>query len=484
MDVALVGVVVPGVENHSLAALGQALREGGFEYRVVPFLGFAGMNRMIDEVLRMRPRVCGVSLQTTEAALAALTFTRLLRQRGFAGTIAVGGHLASLAAGEILAAPAGVDVVVRLAGEPAIVGLAAGDDPRSLPGAVTRDGEGPPPSPVKPRPPRREQLAEHLGFGSADLIVSRGCEAHCAYCCVAGVSDLARVHGGVRYQRREVEAIADELAELTARGGRAFHFMDDNVLPMDPDEALAWTAALRSALAERAVPPSAFSLQLRADAVTPALAAGLAELGLARAYVGIDGYSPGQLRALGRAAPAAAGNRALAELSAQGIFCVANALLIGPTIGFETIVTEIEALASVRHAPVHLLPIEVRPGTAYYARASARNLVEGGLLWPAHRFEDERSFLLAQVVTGLPTRLTERSVPIALYDLGWALGCARRLAPAAEVAAAAETYARVTAAWNADQVRVLRAAAAAVPGGRPAIDALLAAERPLVRAHD
>ena len=478
MDVALVGVVVPGVENHSLAVLGHALRDAGFEHRVIPFAGFGGMADMLRDVLGAPPRIVGISLQTSEAALAALAFASLLRARGYAGTIVVGGHFASLAPDDVLACRA-VDVVVQLAGEHALVGLARGVDALALPGTITRSGHGAPPQPVEPRALPRDRLNEHLGFGAADLIISRGCYAHCGYCCVSTVSDLAEQTGAARQVTREVAAIADEIAEC---GARAIHFMDDNILPLDPDHALAWLGSLRAELAKRRVPPIAFSLQLRADVVTPQVADALVELGLVRAYVGIDGYTPGQLAAIGRRAPASAGPRALELLSSRGVFCVANALLVGPTIRFDTISREVDGLAAIAHAPVHLLPIEARPGTVYHRRASVRGLIEGGPLWPAYRFEDERSFLIGEVIARLPTRLVERSVPIALYDLAWALGVARRLAP--EVRIDPSIYAAVTAAWNADQLRVLRAAVAAAPHGRDAIDALIAREQAYVRAHD
>src|ERR1051326_2465779 len=131
MDVALLGVVAKGIENHSLTVLGDALGDAGFTHRVVPFEGFAGMDRMVRDVLALEPRICGISLQTTEALLASLVFTRLLRQRGYAGAIVVGGHVAALAADHILAPTTGVDVVVELAGEAALVGLARGDAPSS-----------------------------------------------------------------------------------------------------------------------------------------------------------------------------------------------------------------------------------------------------------------------------------------------------------------------------------------------------------------
>src|SRR5258708_4119841 len=107
MDVALLGVVAPDLENHSLAVLGDALHAAGFTHRVIAFEGFAGMARMLDAVTAARPRICGVSLQSTESLLAAMTFTRLLRERGYAGQIVVGGHVAALCGEAILAAPTG-----------------------------------------------------------------------------------------------------------------------------------------------------------------------------------------------------------------------------------------------------------------------------------------------------------------------------------------------------------------------------------------
>src|SRR5262249_18471492 len=164
------------------------------------------------------PRVCGVSLQTTEALLATVTFTRLLRERGYAGTIVVGGHVATIAADAILAAASGVDVVVELAGEEALVGLAQGREPATLPGTRMRDGRGGAPIAVVPRGIRRSRLGEHLGFGTADIVASRGCEAHCGYCCVAAVSSLA----AERRVALGTDAIADEIAELVEQGARAF----------------------------------------------------------------------------------------------------------------------------------------------------------------------------------------------------------------------------------------------------------------------
>ena len=116
------------------------------------------------------------------------------------------------------------------------------------------------------------------------------------------------------------------------------------------------------------------------------------------------------------------------------MFAVCNALLVGPTIPLESIRAELEAMRAIRGAPLHLLPIDVRAGTTYHARAESRGLLEGGFLWRRYRFEDPRTAVLAEVITGLPSRLEEHSVPLALYDLAYNLGIARRLIPALPLA--------------------------------------------------
>jgi anaerobic magnesium-protoporphyrin IX monomethyl ester cyclase len=506
VDAVLVGLALPGVENHGIGALRAALREAGRTEHFVPFGGFATLMQTLREVLAASPRVVGLSLQTIESALAIVSLSGMLRKRGYAGRIVIGGHFATLNAEELLRADTGLDAVVRFAGEQALLAIVDGaldDEPRAalVPGLVFRgqSGEiriGAPAQLTSPSvlagASRSEALPRHLGFVAADLVSSRGCEARCAYCCIAAASELARAEArrggdaGGGYERRSAAALADEIAALHhEHGARVFNFMDDNVLPAAPADAVEFARAVRGRLDVLGVGPIALSLQLRSDVVTEESAQALAALGLVRAYVGIDGYSSSQLRALGRRADAAAGARALRLLSEQGVFAVANALLVGPTIAFESVLNEIEGLSRIEHAPVHLLPIEVRAGTAYFRAAERRGLVEGGFLHYHYRFADERTALMAQILTAFPTRLDERSVPIALYDLGYNLGIARRLSAGKGLARHAATYRRVAAAWNADQLRVLRVAAAAA-GTRSgaAARAVVTAELERTSAHD
>jgi hypothetical protein len=505
MDVALVGVAIPGVQNHSLAVLRRAVERANRTASIIAFEGWATIARVVEAVRREEPKVCGISIQTSESALASLALCHLLRRSGYRGRIVCGGHFATLNAHHILQAPAGVDAVVRFAGESALAMLSRSrwDDGvlANVPGLVFRAADGSiregAPADVSTSPALYEPdepLPVHLGFPAADVVFSRGCDAKCSYCCVAGATRLAReeaarsglsaVHSGPT--RASEDEIVDHLAWLWHhKGARVFNLMDDNLLPLQPREAVRFVKRLGTGLGRRGVGRIAFSMQLRADVLTPEVSDALAELGLVRAYVGIDGYSREQLRAIGRAANADAGSAAIQRLGERGVLPVCNALLIGPTLSLESIHAEIAGIARIQGAPVHLLPIEAREGTAYQAAVQRAGLLEGGFLWTHYRFSDPRTALLAEIVTSFPTRLQLRSVPIALYDLAYNLGICRRLLPSAQVDALATAYARIADRWNADQLRVLTAAhRAAASEDRHAVDALIAAEGPRVRAHD
>lgn len=507
MDLVLAGPVLEGVENHSLSVLVGAAEQRGETAVVAPFGGLRDLETAADVVLRTNARVLGISIQSTESALASLMLARVVRTRGFRGHIVCGGHFATLNAADILTSPAGVDSVVRFAGEDALCGIlhltrrpedATREEWLSLPGIVLRspDGgvlhgaKGRPVGSGGPKAPRRTRpLPRHLGIPAADLVTSHGCEAHCAYCCVSAMTRMERVESGSRgaYGRRSADGIADEVAAMAhEHGARIFNFMDDNLLPLDPAEALGWLSDLGRQLRRRGVGRIAFSLQLRADAVTEEVADALAALGLVRAYVGIDATSRRMLRTLGRHAPEGAGERALARLARRGVFSVCNALLIGPTVRFEDLRAETTSLARLRDAPLHLLPIDVRAGTVYFERAACRGLLEGNFLYRKYRFEDGRTERVARVLLSLPTRLEERSVPVALYDVGYNLGVARRLVPAVRllVDELERAYRGIANAWNADQARVLLAAMDSADTGEAAVRDFVEREAPLVDRND
>jgi hypothetical protein len=486
VDVLLAGLQLPGTENHTLAALAHAGAQAGLDVRCTNFRGWNDVERIVDEVHRTSPKLFGISIQTTEAALVSLAMCRRLRNTNYAGRIVCGGHFSTLNAREVVASAAGVDAVVRFAGDRALPLLAKAYDEDEaalsrIPGLVYRDAHGEvregAPADVEDawflsRSRVARELPLHLGFPAADLVSTHGCEHRCSYCCIAGSEQLARseqrraglpAHERRRDPERELDALVDEIAQLFHQcDARVFNLMDDNVVPDGPKAAAIWAETASQQLRRRGVGKIALTLQVRADAIDESSARALATLGVVRAYLGIDGYSQARLQSLGRRADARAGRRAMAALSKCGVLCVANCLLIGPTLSFASVAEEIEGIAVIEHGPVHLLKIDLRAGTAYEHRARTQGLVEGSFLWPHYRFVDRRMERLAEAVVSISPRLVLRSVPIALYDLAYNLGIARRLLPTLDLDAAVRAYATISGAWNAEQVRFLRQAHAAV----------------------
>ena len=81
MGVVLAGLVLPNVQNHSLAALGGALRRAGIAHDVVPFRGWRDIEPVVARARAAETSgdtVFGVSVQNTEAALASITLARVL----------------------------------------------------------------------------------------------------------------------------------------------------------------------------------------------------------------------------------------------------------------------------------------------------------------------------------------------------------------------------------------------------------------------
>jgi hypothetical protein len=94
MGVVVAGLVLPNVQNHSLAALGKRAATGGDRLRGRPVRGWRDIEAVVARARAATTpatAVFGVSIQNTEAALASITLARVLRRRGFSGRIVCGG---------------------------------------------------------------------------------------------------------------------------------------------------------------------------------------------------------------------------------------------------------------------------------------------------------------------------------------------------------------------------------------------------------
>src|SRR5690242_17932241 len=173
-----------------------AVRAAGHQVRLLDLQAATHRDyfRALDE---LRPDAVLFGMNYLANLPEVVDLCRATKQRLPRTLTCVGGHSASFTAGELLEHAAGdIDCVIRGEGEetaPAVL-EAWRDDPdklHTIPGVVTRAGEGPPPRTIHSldtlRPARDLLANRHKYFigvldPAASIEFSRGCPWDCAFC--------------------------------------------------------------------------------------------------------------------------------------------------------------------------------------------------------------------------------------------------------------------------------------------------------------
>jgi hopanoid C-3 methylase HpnR len=197
--------VFPGVLHYSkiflrlepigLELVAQAVRQAGHEVQLIDLQveDHAAYHRMVE---RWRPDVVAFSCNYLPHVPEIVDLAKETKARFPKTFICVGGHSASFTAPSIIAHGEGaVDCVLKGEGEAAMPLLLdvveGGGDPITVPGAVTADGEGPPPGFVHSLDdltPARDLLRHRRKYflGTLDpcatIEFSRGCPWDCSFC--------------------------------------------------------------------------------------------------------------------------------------------------------------------------------------------------------------------------------------------------------------------------------------------------------------
>ncbi|MBI3201945.1 MAG: cobalamin B12-binding domain-containing protein [Myxococcales bacterium] len=449
--VALIGRRLEHNENLGLAYLAAALEQAGFVAERHYVNDAAELERAVTALIDRPPAVVGLSLADGGSAILQLAVGEALSQAGFRGHLTAGGQFATLAREWLLERHPWLDSVVRFAGEGPLVEIArrvvASARVDGTPGVTTRAGDGAPADVLQDAPqrirPRRDELPEILGHKAAHMAASRGCLGRCQYCgpaalhtqerregVRAGVSrgELTRAGvGGVR--RREIDAVCDEMAELWhTRGVRYFYFVDEHLLPYTEPEALDYLRAWKEGLERRDVGAFGIGTMLRADRITPAVVDAFADLGLVRAFIGLELATAEEGRRFGRPPPGEPELALLDQLAERGVVTVSNLMLVHPHSTPESIARGIELLERVPRGV-----FEATRMMPYHGTRLTRTLQEAGrLIGNPHRygytFEDPRVERFAEIFMRLRAEaFWDYSVAFRTHDAFLALGLARRL---------------------------------------------------------
>ncbi len=400
--IALVGVEYE--ENLSLRYLAAAAAAAGFAAVIVP-LG----PEAIGAVLAAEALVCGISVPFQHRAAELLAFAGALRAAGFEGHVVVGGHFATFEHANILRDHAAVDSVARHEGEDTLVELARlvrdGAPVGAIAGLVVRAPGGVAVGPKRPlgklddlpfpvRPPAPQEV---LGVPGTPLLGSRGCYADCSFCCIHAYADSA---AGPRYRQRSVESVVREMKEEHARRAvRLFVFHDDNFFLPSLAKNLERCRRLRDLLRAEGMTDVGLVIKCRPDDVDPELFALLQEMGMIRAYVGIETSSDEGIVSLNRRIEAEDNARALRVLRELGVYCSFNVLLFDPEATLAGVAKNVDFMESVVDTPFNFCRAEVYAGTPLQRILAAEGRLRGDYLAWGYEARSPRVELLFRVTT-------------------------------------------------------------------------------------
>lgn len=248
-------------QNLGLGYLGAVLENEGYRVEIIDALalgwrcrsatGYPGVSihglsaEEIIERIPLSARYLGITVPFVNSMQLVTWLAVEIKKQRRTLTIVVGGISPSIDPGYALEC-SGIDYVIRGPGEKALSALVSGQDPRCIPGVVSREfdngrAEGVDNLDSLPLPARHllpmDLYLKQSGRGRRDLrtvsvLTSRGCPFHCGFCSIQHIY-------GHRWQGRSAENVLQEIRFcIETYGAQHIEFEDDN-LTLDRSRAEA-----------------------------------------------------------------------------------------------------------------------------------------------------------------------------------------------------------------------------------------------------
>ncbi len=383
MHIALVGAEME--ENLAVRYIRGALEQAGHAVTQVVFNAAEETERAALELADSGAELAGFSMVFTYRAREFAALATRARELGFRGHTVAGGHFAAFNAETLLSEIPAFDSVAVGEGEQLMCSLAASlGDPAAVAGLVWRGASGKivrnPPA-VKqsdldslPYPARKQPPDTYLGLPVANMLSSRGCTHACSFCSIAA---WHRLCGGERFRARSPENVAAEISSLYRDGYRIFNFHDDNFFPRDTAAALDRMQHLQREMGRRAVGRIAFAVKSRPDSVDRDLFAFMKEMGLFRAFVGIEAGTADSLRRLGRNQTIEINEQALEIVNSLDLHACFNMLLLNPDSTLEDFQANVAFLRKHPRNAMNFCRTEIYSGTPLHNRLARAGRIQG-----------------------------------------------------------------------------------------------------------
>ncbi len=408
MDVLLVGA--EELENLGTRYLAAVLRQHGFSVVLAAFSTADEMDAVVEQAVSAQPRVIGLSIIFQYRAPEFLELAGRLRAVLPHAHITTGGHFATFTASDLLRDYPALDSVVCGEGEMTLLELLQQleqpDNWEHIQGlAFRREGRvmvnAPRPLIADldslPFPSRDTRPQHHLGIGVSPIVGSRGCYRNCAFC---SISAFYGASGGPRQRFRGVRNIVDEMEMLYHECGvRFFIFNDDEWFPVGPAR-LARIDELERELKQRRL-DIIMSIKCRADDVEEELFRRLLDVGVVRAYIGIESGSERSLHTMNKHTTVAQNRRALEVLDRVGMLADFGLIFFDPDSTVEDIQANLDffqAMAGAGQAPLSFGRMEIYAGTPILDRLQRQGRLTGNYLVWNYTIPDPRVELLFRMM--------------------------------------------------------------------------------------
>jgi radical SAM superfamily enzyme YgiQ (UPF0313 family) len=424
--VVLIGAEIE--ENLSIRYLAASLESGGFSVSIIPFNSGEEAGAVVERVCETTPVAVGISVPFQLRAQELLRLAAVLRSANYRGHISVGGHFATFEFANILRDFAGIDSVVRHEGEATFREvcecLRDGKPVEGVAGVVARESDGVSVAETRrlgpldelPFPSRPSQPDDVLGIPCAPILGSRGCYAHCTFCCIHAYTNSAE---GPRYRRRSPESIVREMSqEYCERGIRLFVFHDDNFLVPSLAANLSRYEQMAGLLRREGLGDIGLVVKCRPHDVHPELLGLLRSMGLIRAYVGIETNSGEGLVSLNRGIGAEGNRAALEAFRDAGIYCSFNVLIFDPEATLEGVEENLRFMEEFADTPFNFCRAEVYAGTPLKAILERQGRLLGDYLAWGYEMRDPRVELLFRIASTAFAPRNFKSDGVAHLNMG------------------------------------------------------------------
>lgn len=417
MKAVLVGPIQQ--ENLALGYLASYARAHGHDVAIVPYAYRKDLQISLDRVLAEKPDLVGLGIAFQNNVDDYVLFLRALRERGYAGHVTCGGHVATFCCEELLAELPELDSAVRHDGEETFVemldALARGHAPKDIAGLVWREAGAIKKGAVRVASndldkipwPTRSQAGYSVGGVVVDfLITARGCVGECSYCSIAAYTSEQKRS----YRLRAPEAVAEEIAfAYHERNARVFFVQDDLFVLPGERAAVARMDRIHREIRARGVKDAIFWIKGRPENISLGVAKAARDMGAIHMFLGVENASAKRLAYLGRTHLPMHNDSAIENCREAGITPSFNFMLFDPDCSLADVETTLDMADRNWDLPWNVCRTEIYSGTALRNKLAGEGRLQGDWRSWGYRMRDERAEVMFRI---LRVSLHERALAI------------------------------------------------------------------------